>query len=75
MHTLLELTPEGVQAVHAKHEYMLRSSKLLTQKEVKLADELRTSRVQRAKSEDRFSTAKRFSLARERSNALKLAVS
>ena len=75
MHTLLELTPEGVQAVHAKHEYMLRSSKLLTQKEVKLADELRTNRVQRAKSEDRLSTAKRFSLARERSNALKLAVS
>ena len=72
IHTLLELKPEGLQAVRVKYEHIQRCSKLLTEKEVSLAEELRTNRVQRAKSEERYSTAKRFSLARERNNALKL---
>ena len=75
MHTLLELKPEGVRAVHDKYEVIRRCSKLLTEKEVSIANELRTDRVQRAKSEERYSTAKRFSLARERTNALKLGLS
>ena len=72
IHTLLELKPGGVQAVCKKYEHILRCSKLLTEKEVSLAGELRTNRVQRSKSEERFSTAKRFSLARERNKALML---
>ena len=72
IHTLLELKPDGVEAVRVKYEHIQRCSKLLTQKEVSAAAELRTTRVLRAKSEERYSTAKRFSLARERVKALML---
>ena len=72
VHALLELKPDGLQAVHVKYDNMKRCSKLLTEKEVSLAVKLRTNRVQRAKSEERYSTAKKFSLARERNNALLL---
>ena len=71
VNTLLELEPRGVQAIHCKYELIRRCSKLLTMKEVGIAEELRTNRAQRAKSEERYSTAKRFSLARER-NAQRL---
>ena len=69
VHTLLELKPEGLQAVRVKYDNMKRTSRLLTEKEVSLSVELRTNRVQRAKSEERYSTAKKFSLARERKHA------